>query len=487
MPVRYEGPSGTEELIPAPLVTISKAYVRDQANNKLRPDYTFTLNGTIVNIGTSLDSPDASTDTMEGILAEQKRIRRLFSSDYGRLEIETPGGGGPNTIDAYCTVESVNFDQGVWVNRCNYNIVLKAVKIEGDNETVEELESKEEGWSITENDDGTYSISHTLSAVGVLITTASGNNDPISIARNWCRDRSVITSTTGTMGHYAIDSLNLTNLIRPMVSDSSGYWNLSVVEGVGIYNNSWQLTENFIHSPSGNTREEFSATVNYEDDDHRRLSVTANGSVMGLARRASDLTDRMANAITKFNTGIDPNIYTRLTAYVPTGYTLNPVARTKQITYEQNAGVIRYSHNFIASSGFLITGAIEENININDTAPTDIFAQIQVPGRVNGPVVQNMNTVTLPERTVSITATIANSGTQSTLANLASLYQQKPDTSDIVNALKPNRGYYYIKQDSEEWNPFRRQYSRTVSWTMQPEGQTVTGVPDGVDNNLSTN
>jgi hypothetical protein len=68
------------------------------------------------------------------------------------------------------------------------------------------------------------------------------------------------------------------------------------------------------------------------------------------------------------------------------------------------------------------------------------------------------------------------------LASLASLYLAKPDTDDIIDALKPSTGYYYIREDTEEWNPLKRQYGRTVSWTIQPEGQTVQGTPSTVNN-----
>ena len=58
----------------------------------------------------------------------------------------------------------------------------------------------------------------------------------------------------------------------------------------------------------------------------------------------------------------------------------------------------------------------------------------------------------------------------------------KPDTDDIIDALKPNTGYYYIKQNTEEWNPIRRAYGRTVSWALQPEFANVEGVPHASNN-----
>src|SRR5687767_10083604 len=124
--VRFAGPDGVEELIPSPLVQIQKTNVYREDGKFDHSDVTFSLTGTIVNVGTSKDSPGADFDEMEGILAEQARIRNLFSVENGRLEIESNNGGGAFTIDAYCFVDSIAFDSGVWVNRCDYTIVLRS-------------------------------------------------------------------------------------------------------------------------------------------------------------------------------------------------------------------------------------------------------------------------------------------------------------------------------------------------------------------------
>jgi hypothetical protein len=477
MPVRYNGPNGIEELIPAPLVEIDKTFVKDEGGNLLRTDYTFTLNGTIVNVGTEKDSPDADNNGMEGILAEQERIRKLFSKQGGRLEIEAPDGGGPSTIDAYCTVESLHFNPGVWVNKSEYVIVLKSSKIEVDTTEGAGLSARSENWSVTENEDGSYSISHQLSATGTLVYNATGANDPLDVARTWCRDRSYVISTSGGLSSIAIDSLDFTGLINDLDSDSTNFWNKAVVESVGPTNYSWQLTESFIYNPDGNFREEFQAVVTYDADNPRRLTVNANGTIVGLADKSNDLDLRMTNAKSRYSVSVEPNLYTRVSSYVPVGYTINPVSTYKQITYDETAGSLRYSSTFAAVSGYLIANAVDETIGVTDTAPTDIFAQIVVPGRRNGPVVQYMNTSTLPERTVSISCTLAQNTSALSVGSLASLYIQKPNTNAIVDALKPSAGNFYVKQDSEEWNPIKRQYARTVSWTIQNEGASVTGIP----------
>jgi hypothetical protein len=479
MPVIFNGFS----LTPAPLVTITKQLVRDEGGRKLHTEYTFTLNGTIVNVGTNIDSPAAASyDGMEGILAEQTRIRNIFA-DGGRLEISSPNGGGPNTIDAYCTLDNINFDQGVWFNRCNYTIVLKAPQLLLDASESSGVTAASENWSINENDDGSYSINHSLNAVGALFYTVSGLNNPLIAAKAWCQARSFALSNTGVLSPSGgTDNLNFTQLINPLSSDTNNFWNFAVVESVGNTANSWQLSESFIHNPSGNTIEEFNAAITYDSENQRKITVTANGSIKGLADRISNKTTRMSNAKTKFQNSIEPNLYTRLNTFIPSNYTLSPIPITKQINYEENVGDLRYSYAYHAASGTLISNAIEENISISDTGTTDIFAQIQVPGRTYGPVVQNMKTVTLPERTVSISVSLIPNNSNLSVSSLAALYATKPNTDAIIAALKPNAGYYYVKQDSEDWNPLRQQYGRTVSWVIQPEGQSISGIPSAIRN-----
>jgi hypothetical protein len=480
VPVTFTGPDGPKSLTPAPLVDIRKEYIRSEDGKILHPQYVITLIGTIVNIGNSLDSPGAvgaSFGNMNGVLAEESRLRRLFSVDGGRLEIVAPAGGGPNDIDAYCTIESVNFDRSTWTIRCDYTIVLRATKITEDaSETIQELSSFNENWSMTENQDNTYTIVHQLKAVGSLIYGASGPNDPLSAAMQWCKDRSYAVSTTGTLS-TSKGILDFSKLSSKVSSDGTNYWNYAIVEGVGPYEYSWSINETFLYAPSGQTREEWNATVNYEQDNPRKITISLQGSVYGYADRISNLTLRNSRVKTYYNTNVEPNLFTRINGYSPGSFTINPVATSKQITYEEINGVLRYNVVFTAASGTLIANALEESINVVDNAPTDIFAQIPIPGRANGPVVQYMNTSSLPERTVTINLLMTNTAIPLNTGTLLSLYNTRPNTDAIITALQPSAGNYYIKQNSIEWNPIKRQYSRVVSWTIQPEGSTITGIP----------
>ena len=483
MPVRYRA----TELIPAPFVSVAKTMLRNGAGDKISQEYVYTITGTIVNVGNDKNSPAASGYTfgdMNGVLAEQRRIRELFAVEGGRLEIEAPGGGGPNTIDTFCTVDSVNFEPSTWTSRCDYTITLRSPKIESDDETFQNLRDFNEDWSIQPNINGTYVISHNLQATGQAIYGVGGIvNDPLTEAKTWCQDRSVVLSTDGALSYYGTSGiLDLSNLISDLSSASGNYWNHSVSETIGMNQYTWSISETFLHDPSGSVREEYNISQTSEADDPRKATFSINGTVFGNANLDKNLGLRNTRASGYFSYIASPMIYPRLQTYISPGFTLNPVPTSRQVSYNLTEGSLNYTYSYVASSGTLFSDALTEDISVDDVGYTDVFAQIQVPGRANGPVVQDMNTVTLPERTVNINLTFAPETGAITTSSLMAKYLAKPNTDAVISALVPNNGDYYVKQNTESWNPMKKQYQRTMSWTINPEGASVSGIPTSIHN-----
>jgi hypothetical protein len=478
MPVYWE----SQELRPAPLVNIQKNYVRNAAGSIDHTDYIFILTGTIVNVGTSQDSPSATTDDMNGILVEQARIRQMFT-DGGRLQLVSPPAG-PESIEAYCTIDSISFPQGTWFNRCDYTIVLRARNILNDTALNSDLDSFDENWSITENEDGTYSVSHSLQAKGALVYDSAGvPNDPMDSAKQWITDRLYTLQPDGSYTPGTASTFDINTLITGIGSGLNGFWNKAIVEQASPTTNTWSATENFIYYPSGNYREEWTASVNFDANQLNKATVVVAGLVAGFSNPASNQAARLTNAKNQFLNQTAPNITTRVLPFVPTGFVINPVPTTKQYSYEP-PGNVRYSYSFLASENgaTLIPNSVEESVDINDNAASDVFAQFVIPGRANGPYFQNIHTKNSPTRTVTISATLAPSGTGYTTGTILAAYLSKPNTDAIVDALKPNTGYYYITSDGESWSPIKRVYSRSVSWTLDPQGGVVTGLPNPIHN-----
>lgn len=483
MPVLFNG-SG---LIPSPLVDISRNYIKDAGNFIVAVESTFTLTGTIVNTDGILDSPGASgVPTMEGVLAGETYIRRIFGIQNGLLQIQSPAQTTTG-IQTYATVESLNFNRGTWVNRADYTVVLKSRHIEGSSDAnylFYSLRDAGDSWTVSENEDGTYLINHQIQAVGIYTYTSGIANNPFTDAKQWVLAHSYSLTTNGVLveGNVGSGDMRLDNLISVSLPATTGYWNRSTVESANPWTYTYGLTETFIYNPSGTFREEYNVNINYEVNTNR-ANVSLNGTVFGYADRANNYALKFTNAKAQYDSITSANFLSRANTYLPGGYNLIGNTISKQITYEPYIGDIKYSYNYLAVSGSpMVSGAIDENINISDNGATDIFALIPIPGRANGPVFQNMSTRSPFERTISISATMGGAGPTS-ISNLLSAYTSKPNTDAIINALIPSSGSYYLKQNSEEWNPIKRAYSRSTSWVIDvPSGVTPIGMPSVIHN-----
>lgn len=479
MPVRFTNQGTTQELIPAPFVSVSKIYIRDNNGAVLYPEYTFTLNGSIVSVGSALNSPGGLSGStplytfgsMEGILAEQQRIRELFATDGGRLEIESPGGGGPNTIDAYCSVESINFAESTWTTKCEYTISLKAKGLAADVDDLDGVMNMAETWSITEQENNIFSVEHNLSCVGVLLYSDDGANDPLESARLWCRNRMYSIDSEGQLsprysGSSVMggDTVSFDSLLSKLSGDGSDCWNYGVVESIDPTTYTYEVKETFIHLTDG-VYERWNASVT--TDENNLVTIELTGDITGHASNViTEDLESTDTGIIRANAKwaeVSSLLYNRMLPYVPDGYTLNPSPITHQVTRNITDGVLSYSRTYRAHTGRLIDGAIEENIGITDVGASDVFVEIPIPGRANGPLIQYMQTQTSSRRVLNITAKLLPTSIDS-LSALVSAYNDKPDVDDIILALTPDSSKYYVQDNSEEWNPTNGQFTRSVTW-----------------------
>jgi hypothetical protein len=138
------------------------------------------------------------------------------------------------------------------------------------------------------------------------------------------------------------------------------------------------------------------------------------------------------------------------------------------------AGTISYTYEFNNRPSNCIEGSIFEMIRINDVDPIDVFASIPIPGRANGPILQDINTVTSPTREVSIEvkmppATSCPTGTTQVTTLLAA--SPKAAVQNLIDQfeeeLKLNYSQVFKSGDSGNlWEPKTGQFNRTVNWTM---------------------
>lgn len=459
MPVTY----GNLSLEPAPFVELRKSNIVDAQGNIISPDYVITLKGTIVAVG--------SQSGMDNVRSAQDSILDAFATNGHLLTISAPDGG----TDLTCcpTVEDVSFAEGTWYNRCDYTITLRANDL-GDDGPTTDLRSFSESWQISEQSNGVYAISHSLNAVGLNYFVASGvQSDALGAARTYVSSRLVNISDSG--GYSTSSPFNMpSGALSDNNGDVNNYWNYSLVENIGNTENSWQATESFIYYPSGTSyREEWTLSIQEEESAiQNKLIATVQGTIFGFAEQDNNGELKYTNALAGWAT-VENILYTRVLAAIDGGYTLDPTPTSKTVTHDEINGTVGYSINYRAIDGVLVANALEEELEVTDIAPNDVFAEIQVPGRTNGPVVQYMGTKTLPQRSVSYSGIFSND--QVTATSVSNMYLSKPVASGIFEALAPSSVDYYISSHQETWNPIRRSYNRSITWVIVPEGTGYNG------------
>lgn len=505
MPIRY---NGSNDIRPTPFVTISRQNVKDAGGRQLHNLYTFTLAGTIVPSGVITAEPDESLYLAQ-IIEEQDKLRQIFSYDGKRLEI-TPWDGQQPVVDAYCDVQSITFNEGLWFNRCDYNVTLTSTMILNDANSpgsgVETFEYTEypvsdigEDWSFTDVIPSGITIVHTIRAKGLRHYDEDGVLvPPETSAREWCQAKRISSNSAGLLTSASGAIVALPNTLVPpegsflVGQNNQCFFNISTTESFNQIDGTFTLTETmtYVHSSVSSDRANhtWEATVD-ESSSERFLNIGIRGRIVGYASDSKNFDERNTRAKNYWKNILKEEIRTLIEDKILSGYesidesndtyTLANTPTSLSFTYVLDGGEIAYNAAYKAYKPGLIDGAIEESIEVQDTPATDVFAEIPVPGRAGGPVVQDMATVTPMQRSISINLLMDIDRTVDTYpTNTTQLKDQlndKPDVSSIIDDLKPQGSMtigggsvetedVYKNRDSETWNPLTGRYNRSVTY-----------------------
>lgn len=502
MPVQYD----SKKIIPAPFISIDKNYDRTGDGHKIGSRFTITVKGTIVTCGGSPNScgefyissgypPSAfqdNCDTLSGLEERQKflqnkmqAIRHLFAKDGLSFEVQPWDGSAP--MKCYPRIQSINFEEGTWVDRINYTIILEADELFGiNNDNIEDAEDFNrdedffkdaegtklylsevaENWQLEqvdgepedESNPYTFRLTHTLSATGKRTY-----NDDGLVSEGWEQAKLWVTPRLGIDNAFVngTDAFNLDSMLA---------FNHSRQENTDELSGSYSVTETWILA-KGNAREDFSITTQ-SSIETGLTTVSVEGEVIGLDSRNSNFSlieSKWTAALAKFN-NISSSIFTRAQTY--SGVSLNASVLSSSIGRNPLTGRITYNYQYDTRPTNCISGALSENIVINDVNPGDVFALIPVIGRQAGPVLQDMNTFTERKRSVSIDVSVAPvSICPNNASNVAALMSASPAVQvyQIIDAfeadLNNNFSQVFREPDNPSWSPKNGRYSTTVTWT----------------------
>ena len=346
------------------------------------------------------------------------------------------------------------------------------------------LASAEESWDISENSERyyeantftnlpskTYTITHTVSATGYnKVTDTTFNDSGWAQAKDWVLSRLVTTPATAITQDVAGKD-RFTDFQGIYMGESSGdfidlgtdsAYNHSRVAQSDLPGGSYSITETWYISKLAVTHD-FDMSLDTGEDGV--TNVVVSGSIQGL--NTSSFATRSEDKITQAE-GVLDNCLGQAYAIANSFYTasitstpscplaLNTSEISKSISKNRSTGVITYSlsYNDMGSASLY---TITENLQItddNEDQSNSVVAIIQIIGKTDGPIFQDMGTTTERKRSASLewTMKVCNrSGKPSTEALVA------------VNAYKPTGAYQLSK--SESWTPSTGGYSLQIEWT----------------------
>lgn len=481
--ILYDG----KAIIPAPLVTINKIYDKTPDLEIVGKRYTITLNGTLVAFkgsprsdgtfhilsGYPADENIPANERLKSLLAKQKALQDLFSREGLQFEIQPLDGSQPTKCNP--RVNSITFDSGIWYDRTDYTIVLEADDLYLSDDEDEDfpyyIQTAGESWQIESSEDLAdennplgFRVTHTVNATGKRFYNDDGtlNRQAWEEASRYCLDRSGIDS----------------NIIYGSGSQIPGYFNAyNYIKNTNLDENAgtYSLTETWIFH-SGNAIETFDVQTERTTDSNLNI-VNINGNITGLD---DGINTKYENALSKFNVA-EGLIFTRCQNF--SGLSLNTIPRSKTVGKNPITGTINYAYQYDDSPSNIVPNTLFEVININDSLEGDAFAQIFVLGRSNGPVLQDLGSITELKRSLNIELILDKkvsfgSATVQDIQNafFAENPRLSPETSgeisNIIEAANPkNHGFTTVFKSPpvESWEPKNGRYSYSVEWVYNKD------------------
>ena len=466
----------SKKIIPAPLVTIQKNYIRTADGTKIGAGYTITLTGKLfpckgsplsggtfhTTSGYPADETEVA-DKHEALITKLQALKKLFATEGGGCTLEIQPATGSTPLKCYARPTTpVVAAEGLWVDYIDYTVTLEADKFTGslgdDDSFAQNLSDASEDWTLEFNDESsehTFRLTHNVSAVGKLTYTADGDYPGYIQAKGWVVPRLGLDNTF----LYATSGFNL--------SQGYGAYNHVRSESTDELGGRYAVTETWIIS-SGNVIEDFNIESR-KSLDSPLTTVTINGNIVGLETDTNMQVSqsRWDAANVKYSGLMSSSpyhtIYNRAKIY--SGVNLNPTALGSTVGKNIKAGTVTYNYEYDDRPTNFISGAYSENISVSNKYQTDIFAAIPIIGRAAGPLFQNINTKSEHGQSINIEV-VVNPFTGS--FNAANLLAASPKNQvDVLvsrfrTALEASYTDVYTGNDTDNWNPKTGRYTRSV-------------------------
>jgi hypothetical protein len=370
-----------------------------------------------------------------------------------------------------------------------------------------------------------YTISRSVTAVGSPVYDSSGNY--VSGLEPWQHASGYIFSYLGTglapLGsgsgflfatsglEYGTGWKSINNQHETGIKASNFSYQETVDKEAGTYS----INETYTVFSGGYPVIE-TININQDIGEDGITNFSVQGTIEGLNTAVPSASgNAYENADLYFSGVVDTGFYSGINGHITQPYLyargmlnidnsprwLHPVALSRSVARDINKGVISYTYNFNDRFPNVVSGSINESIQINDTYPGELFSVTPVIGR-SQPVLQYLNSRSEYKRSLSINLTmppnrslydslaresiINNSGilgSDQVLLMKNYLINKKPsitnvtDLNYIFQAANPvnddnfnvKSGKCYHSAPTETWDPKTGNYSYNIEWTYERE------------------
>lgn len=336
-------------------------------------------------------------------------------------------------------------------NRIAGTVTYSVVRIPSDDS---QLDSRTISRSFDRQEDGSVIQSVTTSA-----TIRGGSASGINVAIDFC-----------FANNFPIDS------VEPQFTAALSGNIVSISTTRDDVARSFSLTRAFQDQTTALYREEYTVerTLNV---DTSVTTISVAGTVFGMGVESSTKSnDRFITASGAYFGGIELLARDRALGILPTGTCITDDPVTDTLSLNELAGTINYSKSY--DSRFKTTNAqvLNEQIEVTFSPGSDVIAVIPIPGKADGPILQDQETITGLEKSLSITYSMKRNtdvcdGSTVIPSNVL-LSDALAESNILVNNTpvadprgeKPVSSKAFKTSDQYTWNRQTLTFTRSVTW-----------------------
>lgn len=459
-----------KRIVPAPLYSISHEINRTAGGVILSCNYNISLTGSILAdrgyptstgafststsdtldiIETGINTQQASFKSLLNKQAALKELTLLEGTGYGsnRLVsiINTTGGGNGQTndkIEFNYFASNIEFDASTTTSISNYTISFSANDVRLNGRSINpasgsfqdyNLRSASDSFNTVRNTDrdATISITRNLRAQGYKSYDADVQSN-ISAVSGWQFAKEWIKA------QLPLDPRSSPSVATngvPLVSFPAGYGYVgaSLTEDVDKLGGEYGVTVSWMYAPLN------ASGIYYAADDY---SITKNDTIVGnktnykisgtvKGTNSNDKSDAYTAALTFLSQNINPTILRNRisTAFsVPTSVIIGPMNSVQ--THNDFGGTINYEYDFYKKIASLPACFFDVELNVSKNSEERVIAEVPIPGRTNGPIIQDIKTKQTKKRSVTANFTLSSSG-----ANFIQMDDYKTSGTSFLTSL----------------------------------------------------